>query len=476
MITVALVAFALLVVSAAIWILLTDAEGRGRRSCHLLWVIIALLPILSMVTNGRPLYGEEAEVWAAPLVVLITPLQVFGAALALIVCWGGAYSIRPAHKPLFAAIVLYGACQLVSDLFNDSLRAAVGPVVSLLVLLAVLVRGEELPVLKRRITWLLRVYTWGSILVYLMAPEWSVVPSEHGGRDLFGLDTRFIGLTAGPNYIALIAALAFLIEIYPVYRQRGWLASANCALVICLWSQGRSAIVILAIVLLVLIGVRSRSREWFALAILAVLAAGAAGLLMPSVQARLGSIFSRAGFREITTGRSDVWALAWEEFLGSPLVGHGSSVFGVQYWSNGVVRIGADFANAHDQFLQALAQGGILGLVTTILLLGAFMQLANRVAHDTRGLSVAILAVVMVQLAFGTPLRSSGFSVNLIVLAFCIGVLASSRKLDSADTYGHTEPPRQVARELSRRGANTGSQSVRWVTPIPARPSRGTHP
>lgn len=93
------------------------------------------------------------------------------------------------------------------------------------------------------------------------------------------------------------------------------------------------------------------------------------------------------------TGRTELWAKVWEEFLSSPLVGHGyfvSSATGeLDVWSGPANR------TSHNLLLQALVSTGALG--TGLLLWGLgrparFLPLALR--GDAHSRSVAMLALI----------------------------------------------------------------------------------
>jgi O-antigen ligase len=62
----------------------------------------------------------------------------------------------------------------------------------------------------------------------------------------------------------------------------------------------------------------------------------------------------------VTSGRSHFWGVAWQVFLANPIIGAGLDAFGVAYpkydnW-NGQFRV----EQAHNDYLQILADAGIL--------------------------------------------------------------------------------------------------------------------
>jgi O-antigen ligase len=65
--------------------------------------------------------------------------------------------------------------------------------------------------------------------------------------------------------------------------------------------------------------------------------------------------------------------------------------------------------SAHNQFLQTLSVAGTVGLVGLVVYLGTLVRYAIRAARPSRGLSIAILVLVLLRCVTETPLSLDSF-------------------------------------------------------------------
>jgi O-antigen ligase len=140
---------------------------------------------------------------------------------------------------------------------------------------------------------------------------------------------------------------------------------------------------------------------------------------------------------DITTGRSHFWTVSLRMFLDNPLIGIGWDAFGVGFTRydsrNGYFRV----EQAHNEYLQFLAEGGIFGF----LCLAGFIYLLFRNSLKTiaaasglvRDASIGALAGcfgIIVHSFFDFPLRTpSNAFFFLILCAIAVFPIAISRKV-----------------------------------------------
>ena len=94
------------------------------------------------------------------------------------------------------------------------------------------------------------------------------------------------------------------------------------------------------------------------------------------------------------TGRTQIWFIAWEEFLASPWFGYGPSIWGDYYR----FMIGIRTANsAHNQLLQSLSSAGILGLAGLLFYSLVLAVYAVRAAPLSGGISVALVGLMFLK-------------------------------------------------------------------------------
>jgi O-antigen ligase len=114
---------------------------------------------------------------------------------------------------------------------------------------------------------------------------------------------------------------------------------------------------------------------------------------------------SRAGDQLLTlTGRNVLWAIAIEEWSRNPLFGYGPSMWDPEYRRS----IGLFFAfSAHNQFMQSLGAAGAMGLIGLLIYLCALAIYALRATNASRGLSLALLVVVLLRCLSEAPLSTN---------------------------------------------------------------------
>ena len=131
---------------------------------------------------------------------------------------------------------------------------------------------------------------------------------------------------------------------------------------------------------------------------------------------------------DVTSGRSHFWSIAWQIFLANPVIGAGLDAFGVAFtrydtW-NGQYRV----EQAHNDYLQMLADGGILGFscvvgFVAILIKKGVSAISWRTSTTHRSISTGALAGcfgILIHSFFDFPLRTPAnafFFLLLVVLA-----------------------------------------------------------
>jgi O-antigen ligase len=176
---------------------------------------------------------------------------------------------------------------------------------------------------------------------------------------------------------------------------------------------------------------RSRSRR----NLLVISAAGGLVILVLGSVLFLGgeaSLLRGIGLEQaqtdVTSGRAHFWNIAWQIFLAHPILGAGFDAFGVAFtrydsWS-GQFRV----EQAHNDYLQILADGGILSLgcviaFVFILVKKGIAAISRRTSDIHRSVSTGALAGcfgILLHSFFDFPLRTPAntfFFLLLVVLA-----------------------------------------------------------
>jgi O-antigen ligase len=144
------------------------------------------------------------------------------------------------------------------------------------------------------------------------------------------------------------------------------------------------------------------------------------------------------GGADVTSGRSHYWQVAAQIFFANPVIGAGMDAFGVAFTrfdtQSGFFRV----EQAHNDYLQMLADGGIAGFLLIgwfiyLLLSKGMSRIANAAAGWDRGAAIGCLAGaigILIHSFFDFPLRTSANSYFFLMLV----VLATRRYAAVVDT------------------------------------------
>lgn len=308
-----------------------------------------------------------------------------GVGLVVVVLGAWRAEIRGRQWRLIAAVALWIGSAAVSMALHGVIRDARFGCVTV-ASVAVAVAGAMIPfdVLKRLMFSLGWFFGWGSVLAglsdlafgwptVLIADEryerWMSVVGINAG-DLSSLN----GVTPGRVYVGLTCAVLLVFSVRAMPGRWTWMMSAGLVIAT-LWSFSRTGVVAIVVGLLVTLipFERHRAFGWTLAGLFAL-------ILLP--------VSSSAWLRltPITDGTT-VWRFdLWQDYLANPQVwmpfGAGPKPSSVNY---------AD--HAHQQFLEALAVGGWLGLAGCV----AFVVMAVWVGVRVAGLdNRATIGVVFV--------------------------------------------------------------------------------
>lgn len=175
-------------------------------------------------------------------------------------------------------------------------------------------------------------------------------------------------------------------------------------------------------------------------AVIAVSAAGILFLIFGTVLVLGGNepLFRGLGMTEIqegvTNGRAHFWAIAWSIFLENPVLGAGLDAFGVAFtrhdtW-NGYFRV----EQAHNDYLQTLADSGIIGLACVVSFVYLLFRKGFRTIAESHGFrrDAALGALggcfgILIHSFFDFPLRTPANAFFFLLIASIATVSISSR-------------------------------------------------
>lgn len=289
------------------------------------------------------------------------------------------------------------------------------------------------PVLNT-LKWFLVLFLAVSLLFITIEPSRVLAPGYKGW--IPGMNSRFWGLAPHANAIGPMAVLLLFLELLiPAKRKIFGLFVYAVAAAVLILAQSKTAIgaafLGLAIIafnrLGALIPNAKRKQLHWGHGTALFIAISAFGLLLVfSFTGLLDHAISRLNGSDITnsvqtmSGRTVIWDAAYREFLTSPIFGYGSTLWDDDYRRS----IGLNFAyHAHNQALQSLAEAGLVGFLGLLFFVVTSIALSIRAAAPTRGVSLAILVLLLFRSVTEVPLHPSGIGngeMFLMITLICI--------------------------------------------------------
>lgn len=237
-------------------------------------------------------------------------------------------------------------------------------------------------------------------------------------RTVFGLN-RLEGISHHPNVLAMLAALAILLEV----SQRSRLIWQLLALATLVVAQSTTGYIAAATGFVVL---RAASSAFVRrAAIVTVIAALAAAILAPSVMSRF--VESLIPDKAVDfTGRTGIWDAAMQGWLVSPVWGYGPTLLDETYREMYLPGFDAA-AQAHNQVVQTLAGSGVVGLIALLILTAVLAQYSFQIGKADGRLALAALVALLVIGVTETPLRPAGASSVTLLVIIIVGLSVIGR-------------------------------------------------
>lgn len=334
-------------------------------------------------------------------------------------------------QALYAAFVAYFVGNvLLNAAFGTRPVFIHGSIYPLVIFSAVyLGRGEPLESLIQGAKYALFGMMLLSLVVAVVNPEMAVQTAYKGW--LPGVNIRLWGVGSNANSIGPLALLALLLEVMqPTRRPALRRVMILSALVVLVLAQSKTTWLAGAVVTMILVWYRyGRTPNGgtdlrFILAV--VMAAFILGIMLNhfSIERLWAKIEASDAGNDITTltGRTQIWAAAMAAWKASPVFGYGLDAWGAEHR----LRLGMPFAfSAHNQFLQSLSAAGAIGAAGFIVYLLLLVRGAFRYAEQSGGVSVALMAIILMRCVTETPLTlgailNGDFLTHLLLFMICL--------------------------------------------------------
>lgn len=350
-------------------------------------------------------------------------------------------------RPYWRATMAYTAVNVSSAILNGQFvgQASLGralPVLYLPALVHIVSAvhdGEALLRLARRLS---LTVVYASLAAALVYPAWAYLDTAEGVRHvpIGGITLRLAGVGTHPLDLAIVAGLALLLSLrHPRLRM---VNMAACVAVIVL-AEARSMMAVIAAAVLCYFTFQGRSPAVRFVGASPAIAAVAVALVNSAQATATATPFSTGS--DSLNGRTTIWRAALDYYGDHAIFGWGPLAFselGTPFQLLG-------FSNGHNQFLQALVEGGALGLLAQIAVTLTMIVIAYHARRH--GLFPAAVVLIIATMLTTVPftLALYGFGFYIATGSILVMVLVAGARIGAADTAEELAEP---VKSVPRRG------------------------
>jgi exopolysaccharide production protein ExoQ len=271
----------------------------------------------------------------------------------------------------------------------------------------------------RHLKAILLVYLYGSVAAVVLAPAWAL--TQGAPPIIPGFTTRVHGIATHSNGLGVIALTFLLLErSFPAGRSWGKL-NAVVALGLLVAAQSKTVWMASLLILLYLgfssisratsVSVTTHGRVPVALVcgIAALFVACCVVILEPPFVARIVQRLHADGVTEsygTLTGRTQIWAITLDSWRDNPVFGYGPDLWSVDYRLKYAPQMVSTTGMAHNQFIQALGESGVIGLAGLLAYCVVLIVYSIRSSNRWKGLSVCVLIMLLTRMVTEAPLRN----------------------------------------------------------------------
>ena len=345
-----------------------------------------------------------------------------------------------ANRRLFVAMLAFVAASLVLPMmFSAHPGFAHDGIPAALAMVAIyMARREPLDRFVAGAKWTLFLVMLASLAVAIAHPD-IAIEKNYGAGWIPGLRIRLWGLAAHANTLGALTLYFMLTLLLQPARSRAVnMLMWGAMLLVLLLSQSKTSWGGAALVGFIYASYnwgrdpRGGLRPAFIIGVLLSLA-GLASLLMVIDPSRvLGRFMDTDTGANLTTltGRTEIWAAAYGMWLDSPAFG-----YGLEAWSPlHRLQLGLPFAtHAHNQFMQALAIGGVFDALALLAYIVLLVSGAVRAARRTHGVSLGLMALFLLRCVTEVPLEFSNITAADVVAHLLLFALIVNEHRPSSD-------------------------------------------
>lgn len=460
----------------------------GAASWAGLLAVLALAPVVTTLLNDRDVNALDFAVSIDPNSAVAYAGRAAVALVGLLTAWTMLKSGRGLSLPksnnrranlLLGSIVFFALGHtLLPGFFGADQQFSLNILYGPLMLIAAYRAGRmSSGAAISSVRWSLLIFVLLGFAAAIIVPQMALQTEQVPLRLPF-IDFRFWGLGSNPNNVAPLALMLVFFVIYQPFKSLALSVTAIvlAALTILLAQSQTTWTATLVILPLYwfyrVIPKPMRKARVDPAIFVGTLVLTTAGLLMllwelsqidltmltdtfgQITQGAAGNYNASSGLQDDSlNARIEIWHIALETWQDNFWFGYGPAVWDTDFR----LQVGMAYAySAHNQIMQSISVGGVVGLASLLFYLATLTYLSFKTAEQSNGLTVALLGLIYLRGITETPLDTdtllSGELFIHVVLVYLLATCLWRKK-----------PARQAVRSRQRRAersSRTGRSGV----------------
>lgn len=356
---------------------LVHSLSKYTNPTYLLLAIFGLSSLILQVASGREFVDESLRMYGwifeptEGFTNLSRILNIFVVIVLASIVFIRGYSVTAIKMDLVYGLSVYFISNIALGSIFGTFTGVMDiySIVSYFVLIIILISSDlDMRQVLLVCRHLLALMVLSSLLSALIADDWAYVSDFYVGYG--GESRRLLGFFNHPRVLGLYSLFLLIIELLNTKENSSLKLIYIIGSVFALYlSMSKTAIVLLFVVLVFwFLSVKKDDKYGSSHAWILLFGAFLTACCFVFYFVFLDFYDNNQESLTSLTGRSDIWGVTYSNFLNNPIFGNGPAFFG----SSGPVGI----AHAHNLFLQALSDGGVIGFFGLLIFLYKLISMA----------------------------------------------------------------------------------------------------
>lgn len=339
---------------------------------------------------------------------------------------------------MLAGILLYTLAIFISSIFGAFPDFNYRVFYQLIIILALILffpKDYQQALLTTRK--ILVIIIMGSFLLFLIKPEQASIVTRSW---IPIINFRLYGLTYHPNTLGTLCCLFLLIIlVFPYKSKILTILLGSISGIALLLTQSKTSWVILFVGIFLIINEPNKKmsldtiklrKATNVIIILLIIVGAVLVTFSNSIILFLTEILGE-NFTSTLVSRTSVWVESLRVFKQNPIFGYGPTLWNIDFRTSvGLPTVG----HAHNQFVQTIAESGILGFIGLSIHLFSLVKSVLKTKNRFRGFSLALLSTILLKSITETPFNNyhidTPFFIHVVIIYLLMLVLVNNEQIN----------------------------------------------